>query len=83
MPENRRDVRAKCPFYRQIPPNFSNGGYRNNRIGCEGTVPGMTITLGFRSTALCRRYFDVWCAGRFEACEIYRAICEAKYSGDD
>lgn len=59
-----------CPFYKK------RGG---QMIRCEGLVDGGSITLGFPAKRAAGTQWRTFCCGRYERCEIYRAVCAAKY----
>lgn len=60
----------KCPFFRS---------HTNVEILCEGVTDDSTIRMLFRNRKGRERQEQIFCAGRYENCEIYRAIMKAKY----
>ena len=67
-----RDL-PQCPFWREL---------AGNRIGCEGITPHSTLSLQFTNRAERLQQEAVFCCKHYSKCELYRAIFEAKYSGD-
>ena len=65
----------KCPFYRSM-------DRKQKKIVCEGLEDQSNVTLGYRRPDAWRRQMGTFCCGRYQACEIYRAIIEAKYLDD-
>lgn len=68
------DLKVRCPFWKRAK--------RPREIRCEGLEDGMTIALRFNNEQNFIRHGTTFCCGRYEACEIYRAIVEAKYAED-
>lgn len=63
---------VKCPFF-----HWAKG----QTIACEGFYPGAGIVQRFqkiRDAEVQARF----CCGKYKNCELYRAIMEARYSGD-
>ena len=67
-----REKHIKCPFWRR-----AKGAPLT--IGCEGLVDGSTILQRFDDQADCELQQRVFCASKYENCELYRAILEARY----
>lgn len=71
-----RQEYIRCPFWRERRKARST-------IGCEGLTDEMRIILAWPQgkEELGRDYCRTYCCGRYEACEIYGAIMQAKYDG--
>lgn len=65
----------RCPFYRDM-------DRKGKKILCEGLEDQSNIILAYRKKQMWQRQVNTFCAGRYQACEIYRAITEAKYLDD-
>lgn len=62
---------AQCPFYRA----------RSEReVHCEGLLPESIAISRFRSRTDCKQQLSIFCCGRFQYCEMYRALMAEKYS---
>ena len=66
-----RQIEVRCPFYR------SDNGKR--RIICEGIVDGSTISVTYRGRTDLQKQISIFCACRYENCEIYRMLMNEKY----
>ena len=64
------EARVRCPFFRRTTPTS---------IICEGVIDLSTNQWRFGLAADRERQLEVFCCGRFEFCEIYRAVHGAKY----
>lgn len=62
---NDRD--AKCPFF------FA---HTKSSVICEGVIPDSSARLNFDSAKAKNIQYEVFCCGKFENCEMYRAIQE-------
>lgn len=66
----------QCPFWRKTEkPNV--------RLGCEGLTDHSRIILVFETGQEKRQHEDVFCCEHYDYCEIFHAIMEAKYAGED
>lgn len=65
----------QCPFYRSM-------DRKQKKIICEGLEDQSNITLGYRKPEAWKRQLEVFCCGRYQACEIHTAIMEAKYADE-
>lgn len=74
---NYRDAGIQCPFYTAHLERA-----RGREICCEGITEGGHLTQVFATRRGRDRHLEVFCSGRYECCEIYRAVMEAKYSGE-
>lgn len=63
----------KCPFFKS---------HAKTVISCEGLTDDSVIRMVYRSSRGRELQENAFCAGRYEACEIYRAIVCAKYMED-
>ena len=66
----------QCPFWK-------NTNRRSSHIGCEGLTDHSRITLTFETGQECCLHENVFCCAHYSYCEIYNAIWEAKYAGED
>lgn len=64
---------VKCPYYR---------GDKMVTIRCEGLVPGATISQHFPNKEAFWLHANGWCRGRFQACEIWQAVHNARGDGE-
>ena len=60
--------RVRCPFYRT-----DDGG---RSIVCEGFIDDSCVTLTYRFSHLFEKQLSIFCADRFENCEVYRMLME-------
>lgn len=67
---NKRSIR--CPFYH-------HDSLKDKTIVCEGVFDRTQCTHKFRRSGDRRRQMELFCAGSYKTCEIYRAIMDAKY----
>ena len=65
-----RSADVLCPFYR-------NEG--NRALTCEGVAPGSVIIQRFRSNRGFEIQHETFCCKKYDFCEIYRMLMEAKY----
>ena len=65
---------VRCPFYRKDTAQT---------VTCEGLVENSTIRLQFGRVIDAGTQKRVFCCARYQNCEIYRAVMEAKYGGVD
>ncbi len=65
----------KCPFY-------VNDKLKDRTITCEGMFDRSQCTHKFRRGSDRLQQMELFCAGSYQKCEIYRAIMEAKYPED-
>lgn len=65
----------RCPFYRDMER-------QGQKIICEGLEDRSSIILAYRKKQMWMRQMNTFCCGRYEACEIYQAIMQAKYLDD-
>lgn len=63
----RDTAKIRCPFFRT---------HNNQSIGCEGIYEGCSLQINFAGLRGREWHEQVYCCGRFEACELYRAIME-------
>ena len=70
MSINWADGDVKCPFYQESDAK---------RVKCEGLTDDSKILVQFRTSEGKNRQIYGWCASKYEACEIYRMIMDAKY----
>lgn len=68
----KADVR--CPFYR--------ADMNDTTIKCEGIIDDSGLTLTFYHKRDFVKQVTVFCCDRFQNCEIYRMLKEAKYEED-
>lgn len=68
---NDRD--AKCPFF---------CCHLRQSIICESPIPDSRVKINFATQQGKALQYRVFCCGRFENCEIYKAVNE-KYGEDD
>lgn len=62
----------RCPYFRM---------HSAMEIGCEGIVEGTTLRLAFMTGAGRNRHEDIFCAAKYENCELFRAISEQYEEG--
>lgn len=75
MATSSRSKLVRCPFYR-----FDDGKIS---IGCEGVTGGSRLTLHFQKRQEWMQQMQIFCECRYECCEVYRIIMEARYPDDD
>ena len=61
------DKDAQCPFF---------CAHTKNSVVCEGMIPGSSARLNFESAKTKNIQYEVFCCGKYENCEMYRAIQE-------
>ena len=66
------DQHVRCPFYR---------AHAKTAVKCEGPIPGTAVTVEFRRKSAKDKQYTVFCCGRFEYCEMYRAAAR-EYEDD-
>lgn len=66
-------VGIRCPFFRSHSPT---------EIRCEGFVDKSSSGMLFERRADKMMQQHTYCEDHYEACELYRAIVESKYSDD-
>ena len=76
MATNWRTSEVVCPFYRDGGDKLAGDP---RRIGCEGITDQSRITLDFNTAAAAEQQRRIFCCGRYGSCEIFRAVCGAKY----
>ncbi len=64
---------CRCPFFR------SKGGVS---VCCEGFTDGCTVSVRFTRKKKLEQHWECFCCGRFNYCEVYRMVMEAKYADD-
>ena len=69
-----REDGIRCPFYQS-----HREVQRGREIRCEGLTESGYLTQVFRNGRQRNLHMKAFCEGRYERCEIYRAVCEAKY----
>lgn len=60
----------RCPFFRE---------HSTTEIRCEGVAEGVTTGMVFWEKKYKDRWQDIYCRGRYEACEICRMLMREKY----
>ena len=60
----------KCPFWRWDYVRC---------VACEGPFDGTGVHLTFEELEEQKKHMELFCADKFEYCEIYRMVKEAKY----
>ena len=68
---NDRD--ALCPFF---------CAHTKLSVICEGVVPDSSVKMNFDSAKLKDIQYNVFCCGRYDYCEMYRAI-QANYEDEE
>ena len=68
-----RQVYIKCPFYRDYTPDV---------IRCEGIMDGTALSLSFGNRTDHDRHMDVFCQEKYQNCELYRMVMDARYEED-
>ena len=61
------DKDARCPFF---------CAHTKNSVICEGVIPDSSARLNFDSAKAKNIQYEVFCCGKYENCEMYRAIQE-------
>lgn len=67
------DKEVGCPFY-----NRSTA----RTISCSGLYPTSTIVQHFQNEQEIKIQAE-FCKGKYKNCELYRAVIEAQFAGDD
>lgn len=70
-----REKHIRCPFWRAVKD-------RVRTVGCEGLVERSTLLMRFEDPRDQKIQVRVFCADRYENCELYRAIVAARYPED-
>lgn len=66
------DAVVRCPFFR-------NAERRQGKIRCEGLTEKSNVVLQYHQRQQMDVQIHTFCCDRYENCEIYHAIMEAKY----
>ena len=61
---------CRCPFFRSV---------GEKSVCCEGFMEGCTVSVRFVRPRLLDKHWRLYCCGRYDYCEIYRMVMEAKY----
>lgn len=61
---------CRCPFFR------SKGGAS---VCCEGFADDNTVSVRFLERDKLEQHWECYCCTRYDYCEIYRMVMEAKY----
>ena len=70
-----REKYIRCPFWRRT----NDPAYT---VGCEGLIDRSTLLMRFERAEDREIHARAFCAGRYENCELYHAILEARYQED-
>jgi len=70
MPTNEASSSILCPFRRS---------HTGKTLCCEGPIDGCTVTLTFTDPAQRVLHQKIFCRARYQCCEIFRMVMEAKY----
>ena len=65
---------VKCPFFR---------AYGSHSVLCESFMDGAGNRTCFRHGADRERHMELYCCGKYDYCEVYRMVKEAKYDDED
>ena len=69
-PTNEGSSAILCPFRRS---------HSNQTLCCEGPTDDCTVTLNFNDAGKRILHQKIFCSARYQCCEIYRMVMEAKY----
>ena len=76
MPDGSwRKSDIRCPFYR-------HDSARYKTITCEGVFDRSRVEHSFRRARDRELQLEIYCAGCYQRCEIYRAVIDARYPDD-
>lgn len=62
--------KCRCPFFR-------NKG--SVSVCCEGFTDDNTVSVRFFERKKLEQHWECYCCARYDYCEIYRMVMEAKY----
>lgn len=71
MPTSQGTSNIRCPFYRM---------HKKKSIGCEGMTDDCKLLILYEAEEERKKQQRIFCAQRFEKCEIYEMIMKAKYT---